>query len=126
MQEDKAALIKHIRPEDFFRAGDATWLAEVVHPKNDPVDLPYSLALAKLAPGEASLPHSLAQAELYFVIQGTGVAYVGQAEITVNAFSTWLVPAQITQHVQNTGSEELIFICIVSPPWTAQGEVLSQ
>ncbi len=42
-----------------FTAGDLTKLREVLHPNNDPVDLPYSLAWASIEPGQQSLSHVL-------------------------------------------------------------------
>jgi len=60
----------------FFVAGDKTHLQEVIHPKNDNVNLPYSLAKAYLEVGAASLPHSLEQAELYYFLKGEGEIFV--------------------------------------------------
>jgi mannose-6-phosphate isomerase-like protein (cupin superfamily) len=36
----------------------------------------------------------------------------------VNAGSIIIVPPKHTQHIRNTGSIDLEFYCIVSPPWT--------
>lgn len=108
-----------------FTAGDETRLQELVHPKNDPVDLPYSLAKAMLEPGGASLPHTLAEsAELYIFEQGTGLVICDGKEVAVKKGSVFLVPAGQEQHVRNTGQDTLVFYCVVSPPWSAGQETV--
>ena len=50
-------LVKHIEEVSEFLAGDHTILKEVLHPSNDPIDINYSIAHARLEAGKASLPH---------------------------------------------------------------------
>lgn len=110
-----------------FTAGDATLLKELLHPKNDDVDLPYSLAWARLEPGQASYPHRLLEsAELYVFQRGRGEAIIDQEVIIVEADQLLMVPSGSEQYLRNTGDEPLVFLCIVSPPWSeAQDMVLS-
>jgi len=116
-------LHKKISEVTTFLAGDETQLQELVHPKNDPISLPYSLARAMLEPGCASLPHTLQEsAELYIFTQGTGVVGCAGQEIAVAEGSVFLVPAGSEQYVRNTGQESLVFYCVVSPPWAADQE----
>lgn len=63
-------LFKKLEDITPFIAGDATLLREWLHPKNDEVELPYSLAFAEVAPGAASLPHTLqTSTEVYIVLE---------------------------------------------------------
>ena len=56
-----------------FIAGDKTIIKEFVHPKNDVVDVNYSLAHAMVEVGKASEPHILTKSsELYVVLEGEG------------------------------------------------------
>lgn len=110
-----------------FTAGDDTQIQELVHPWNDSINLPYSLARATLAPGCASLPHTLEDsAELYVFEQGTGVVVCAGKKTTVEKGAIFLVPAGSEQHVYNTGQEPLVFYCIVSPPWSAEQETVKK
>jgi len=113
---------KSISTLPFFLAGDKTHLQEVIHPKNDQVNLGYSLARAYIKVGESSLPHSLAQSELYYILEGKGKLFIEGEEHNIQAGDVVLVPAHAKQYVQNTGTNKLEFLCIVSPPWTAEGE----
>jgi mannose-6-phosphate isomerase-like protein (cupin superfamily) len=75
-------LFKNLDAIPAFIAGDATLIREWLHPKNDAVNISYSIAFAELEPGAASLPHVLkTRTEVYLVLEGGGVAYVdGQAQ----------------------------------------------
>ena len=108
-----------------FLAGDKTILKEVFHPKNDEVDINYSLAKAYIKKGEQSLPHHLAQSELYLFLKGEGKIFINKESTTVQKGTVIYVPPKATQYVVNTGQESLEFLCIVYPPWTAEGEEIT-
>ena len=105
-----------------FLAGDKTLLRELLHPKNDGLDLPFSIAHASLAPQTASLAHRLQQDEWYYFLSGEGRLHCDDEVAEVKAGDLALIPAQSLQHVENTGSEAIIFLCIVCPAWTEEGE----
>jgi mannose-6-phosphate isomerase-like protein (cupin superfamily) len=121
-----AILHKKIASLAAFTAGDATTIREVLHPKNDPVEIGYSLAEARLAPGKSSYPHLLQrQSELYIFVQGTARVHIGQEQCMAKAGEIVLVPAGAEQYVENVGAEELIFYCVVNPPWSEADEQVS-
>lgn len=101
-----------------FVAGDKTHLKEVLHPKNDDLDLDFSLAHAMIKVGESSLPHQLSHSETYFFLSGKGQMFIGNESCLVEKGDTVYVPPKTNQYVKNTSNEDLIFICIVSPPWS--------
>ncbi len=111
--------LEHIAP---FVAGDHTLLREVIHPENDSLAIPYSLAHASLSPEQRSLPHKLHGAELYIFLSGKGKITVNGETSLVKAQDVVLVPAHAEQYVENTEQEELTFYCVVSPPWKEEGE----
>ena len=118
---------KHLHEVNEFLAGDHTRLREVLHPANDNVELPYSLAHARLEPGAASLPHRLQKSdELYYFLEGRGALHVEEAVYPVQAGDAVLVPAGALQHLENTGQDQLTFLCIVSPPWSEAEEKVEQ
>ncbi len=106
-----------------FRAGDDTWLREILHPVNDNVRINYSLAHAFLEAGDSSLPHKLVtRSETYFFLDGEGYISINGEVFQVRKGDLAHVPANADQSVQNTGSNRLVFLCIVSPPWSEQDE----
>lgn len=118
-------IFKNIENIKTFTAGDRTEIREILHPKNDPVDLPYSLAKATLEVGEASDPHILkTSSELYIIEKGMGKAFVGEKEVDVKPGDIVLIPAGEVQYIKNTGAERLEFLCVVAPPWSKSDEVI--
>ena len=108
-----------------FAAGDETLLKEVLHPKNERLDLPYSLAHASLEPGERSLSHRLqSSTEVYVVLEGRGRVTCDGERQEVTPGAVVLIPPGAEQHVLNTGKTTLRFLCIVSPPWSEEDEVV--
>lgn len=118
-------LFKKLEDITPFIAGDATLLREWLHPKNDKIELPYSLAFAAVESGTSSLPHILKNStEIYIILEGEGMAYVdGQAQ-RLNAGELLVIPAGAEQFIENTGVSTLKFLCIVSPPWSKEDEVV--
>lgn len=115
---------KSLKEIPSFIAGDKTLLKEILHPKNDAVSLPYSLAYATIAPGEQSLAHTLKSSEVYFILEGNGSIHIGNKTYMIEKGDTIHVPSSESQYVMNTGSISLEFLCIVAPAWNEQEEVI--
>ena len=107
---------------DTFVANDGCEIRKLLHPKNDPVDLPYSLALATVNIGQQSYQHKLEQTEVYHILQGHGRLTIENEKNGVRAGDVIVVPAEALQYIENIGTEPLIFTAIVSPPWTEDGD----
>ena len=108
---------------DAFVANDGCSIRELLHPENDPVDLPYSLALATVEIGRKSYQHKLEQTEIYHILQGHGRMFIENENREVRVGDVIVIPAETLQWIENIGSEPLIFAAIVSPPWTKDGYV---
>ncbi len=106
-----------------FIAGDKTIIKEFVHPKNDAVDVNYSLAHATVEVGQASEPHILSKSsELYVILEGEGELFVENESAILRGGETALVPAGARQWIRNVGAVPLAFYVIVSPPWEEEQE----
>ena len=103
-------------------AGDNTLLRELLHPVRNGAAIRYSLAHAKLPRGTASLPHRLKTSEVYYFISGQGRMHVDGEVTPVGPEQVLYVPPGSLQHVENTGTDELVFLCIVDPAWRAEDE----
>lgn len=102
-----------------LRASDGCRVFEVLHPRNDGIDLPYSFAVAEVAPGEHSYRHRLAQTEVYYVLAGRGRMHIDDAARELRAGDAVVIPGGAVQWIENLGSDTLRFIAVVSPPWRA-------
>jgi mannose-6-phosphate isomerase-like protein (cupin superfamily) len=99
-------------------AVDGCRLRELLHPERipgSPAD--YSLAIAVVAPGTATHPHTLAQTEVYYVIRGTGRMHIDAESRDVGPGDAIVIPPRATQWIACTSAEPLEFAAIVSPPW---------
>lgn len=109
------------------RVMDRSVLCELLHPGNTggAHDLPCSIAHASVPPGESTLPHRLKTAtELYYILSGAGRMYVGGEAADLRPGQIVRIPPQAVQHIENTGSIDLTFLCIVAPPWREADEEL--
>ncbi len=112
-------LIKSTRDCPALIANDGCRVFEVLHPRNDAVTLPYSLAVAEVEPREASYRHRLRQAEVYYVLEGHGRMHVDDEAREVGPGDAVLIPPGAVQWIENLGDGVLRFAAIVSPPWRA-------
>ncbi len=116
-------MVKKVTDISCFLAGDLTHLREILHPANDNVNTLFSLAHAYLEIGEKSLPHRLVKSsETYFILEGQGEISMDGQVYKFEKNDIAFVPPNAFQWVQNTGECPLVFLCIVSPPWSAEDE----
>jgi mannose-6-phosphate isomerase-like protein (cupin superfamily) len=120
-------IIRDLAKCKYFEALDRTNICELLHPCSELLDIPYSLAYAKLKPGMASLPHRLKKSsEVYFIIEGVGEMHIDSEQGEVRTGQAILIPPGSWQHIRNKGSIELEFLCIVYPMWRAEDEEVGE
>ncbi len=118
-------LKRSIQDTPSFVAGDETLIREVLHPKNEAIPLPYSLAFATLATGKSSRPHILqTSSEVFVFTQGTGEIFVGEESTRVSTGDVVHVPMGAKQYIKNDSDGELKFWCIVAPSWSKKDEIV--
>jgi len=105
-----------------FVAGDGSLLRELLHPDKADVQIRYSLAHATVPFGQATKPHRLTTAEVYYVIEGFGTMCIDGESEPIEPGSTVYIPPGAVQSIENTGDDELVFLCIVDPAWQPQDE----
>ena len=115
--------VKNLYGCNEFTANDGCGIRELLHPEKDGVDLPYSLALARVKPGRATYRHRLEQTEVYYLLRGAGRMIIDNEIRDVTSGDIIVIPARAVQHIENTGRETLEFAAIVSPPWTKKGDI---
>ena len=115
--------IKNLNDCKEFTANDGCRIRELLHPANDPVELPYSVAIARVDAGKQSYKHKLKQNEVYYILQGTGQLHIEDEIKLVTTGDIVVILADSVQWIENTGEDELMFAAIVSPPWTREGDM---
>jgi mannose-6-phosphate isomerase-like protein (cupin superfamily) len=107
-----------------FVAGDGTLLRELLHPDKQPLQLRYSLAHAIVPVGQTSTPHALRTSEVYYILTGQGEMHINDEVQTVQPGDAIYIPPDARQFIHNSGSEPLVFICIVDPAWRKEDETV--
>ncbi len=115
-------LIKKLKDCPEFIAGDNTVLREMIHPAKTDLTLGYSLAHATVKPGETSTRHKLKTSEVYYILQGSAKMHIDDEIASVTADDTIYIPPHSIQYIENTGSTDLKFLCIVDPAWKIEDE----
>ncbi len=117
-------MIKDISSLPSIVAGDGCILKEVLSPLRDDVSLRYSLAHAEVKPGEKTALHTLKSSEVYYIIAGEGVVSIDGANSSVRGGSVVYIKPGASQCIENTGTSDLVFLCIVDPAWKKEDEVI--
>lgn len=107
-----------------FVAGDHTVLRELMHPAKDATALGYSLAHGTLAAGKRSKGHVLTSSEVYYFIAGQGRMTIDAETCPVEAGSMVYVPPGGMQFLENTGTSDIEFLCLVDPAWRIEDETV--
>jgi mannose-6-phosphate isomerase-like protein (cupin superfamily) len=87
---------------------------------NSPFDQEVSVAQARVEPGITTRLHRLKDVtERYIIIEGNGIAEVGELPPTeVGPGDVVLIPPGTPQKITNIGDSDLIFLAICTPRFT--------
>ena len=109
-----------------YRTKDGSLVREIVHPKHIAVRS-LSLAEAVLEPGGSTAVHYHTDSEeVYYVLQGSALLMIAGEEAEIEAGQAVLIPANHRHRIINTGSEDLVFLCVSSPPYTHEETQIEQ
>lgn len=120
-------LIRDIADCPHERVIDRSILCELLHPDKVPgaAGLGCSIAHAVVPRGESTLPHVLERSvELYYILEGDGEMHIGDEQEHVRQGQIIFIPPNARQFIRNTGTGDLVFLCIVSPRWQSVDERL--
>jgi mannose-6-phosphate isomerase-like protein (cupin superfamily) len=105
-------------------AGDNTVLRELFNPQKDDLKLRYSLAHARVKPGETTYKHKLKSSEVYYIIEGAGEMHIDDEVKQVGPGQAIYIPPDSVQYITNIGTTDLVFLCLVDPAWCAGDEII--
>ncbi len=120
-------IVKRLKDCEEIVALDGTVLRELLNPlhSDDKMHLNYSIAHAIVRPGESSMPHRFFEAsEVYYILSGKGRMHIDNESEEVSLGDTVYIPPKGVQYIENIGSEDLAFLCIVYPSWYPEAEEL--
>lgn len=90
----------------YFQVPDKTVLCELLHPKNEGIDMGCSIAHAIIEEGKASLPHKLKTGvEIYYILEGKGIMHINQEVSEVEPGEAIYIPQNTCNGLKMLGME---------------------
>jgi len=105
-----------------FIAADNSLLRELLHPDKGDFKIHYSLAQATVNPGQTTKPHKLKVSEVYYILEGSAIMHVNDEAQGVAPGCAVYIPPESIQYIENKGSSDLKFLCLVDPAWRPEDE----
>ncbi len=103
---------------------EGTKIKQYFHPHNTLNGINYSIAQFTLESGKKSKLHKMRSSEIYYILEGSGNLMINEETYHLEKDDSVYVPPNSQQFVENTGSINLRFLCIVEPAWEADNEIL--
>ncbi|MHA1124675.1 MAG: cupin domain-containing protein [Candidatus Heimdallarchaeota archaeon] len=104
--------------EFFFRSQDRTIINELEKNKD------FSIAYGELKVGEKTKRHVMEMTEMYYILEGEGKLTVNKDNYELAEDMYIKVPPDSIQQLENTGKINLRFLCIVTPPYDPENELI--
>jgi mannose-6-phosphate isomerase-like protein (cupin superfamily) len=106
--------LKPFDPRTEFFTDEGCYIVEL---SNSDDDETCSIARARVAPGVTTKLHYLdGTVERYVILDGEGAVTVGDSATTpVRPYDVVTIPAGTAQQIRNTGTTDLIFLCVCTP-----------
>ncbi|WP_222707074.1 cupin domain-containing protein [Neolewinella aurantiaca] len=101
-----------------FYTSEGCHITEVI---NRPDHEDVSIARARVEPGVTTRWHTVEAREIYYILAGSGRAEVGDETQDVGPGDAVSIPFGVRQRIANTGTEDLIFLCVCTPKFRQEG-----
>ena len=109
---------------DSIQGNEGTKIKQYFHPHNTLNGINYSLAQFTLEPGKKSKLHKIRSSEIYYILEGSGRLNIDENTYTMEKNDSAYVPPNSKQFIENSGKNDLKFLCIVEPAWKSDDETL--
>ncbi len=107
-----------------IQGDEGTKIKQYFHPHNTLNGINYSIAQFTLGPGKKSKLHKMSSSEIYYVLEGSGDLKIDEDTHHIEKDDSAYVPPNSKQFIENTGTTNLKFLCIVEPAWKIEDEIL--
>lgn len=115
---------KDLNEIEAIQGTEGTIIRQLFHPHNTSDGIRYSLGHFTLDVGGKTTKHKLKSSEIYYFLNGNGIIHVNNTSFNIKKNSVIYVPPMSLQYVENTGEENLEFLCIVDPSWKEDDEII--
>ena len=109
---------------DSIQGNEGTTIKQYFHPHNTLNGISYSIAQFTLEPRKKSKIHKIKSSEIYYILEGSGEIRINEDSFHIEKDDSVYIPPNSKQLIENTGSINLKFLCIVEPAWKADDEIL--
>ena len=116
--------IKKLQDIDSIDGVEGTEIRQIFHPHNTLNGIRYSISHSELKPGKKSKLHKIKSSEVYYILQGEGSLQIDDEDFKISKGQAIYIAPNSKQCIENTGKEELRFLCIVDPAWKQEDETV--
>ena len=116
--------IRKLQDIEIIDGGEGTKIRQIFHPHNTLNGIRYSVSHSELQPGKKSKLHKMKTSEVYYILQGEGNLMIDEDTLKVSKDQAIYIPPHSKQCIENTGKDELKFLCIVDPAWKLDDEIV--
>ena len=115
-----------------FVTKDKSLIQEFFHPLHETSkqlarNIPFSIALATVKPGQKTLRHiHETSTEFYYITQGVGTIQLNSRKHPIEENMLIYIPAKTQHTVTNTGKEDLLILCICNPPYSHEDTKITE
>ena len=117
--------IRSSEPE-FIEGQEGSKVKRYFDPNNTSNGIKFSIVQCILEPGKRSKKHKLRSSEVYYILEGHGKLKMQDKTFNLQKDDSALVPSNSERVIENTGVNDLKFICIVDPAWQEKDEVIME
>ena len=107
-----------------INGNEGTKIKQYFDPENTEKKIHYSMIQCTLESGKRSKLHKLLSSEIYYILEGDCTLKINGDSFQLNKDDSMFVHPNSTQQIENTGLNELKFLCIVDPAWKPEIEIL--
>lgn len=107
-----------------IQGNEGTKIKQYFHPHNTLNGINYSLAQFTLESGKKSTPHKMKSSEIYYILEGSAIIHIDTESFNMSKDDSMYVAPMALQFIENTGKEDLRFLCIVEPAWKQEDEII--
>ena len=107
-----------------INGNEGTRIKQYFNPENIQNKISYSIAQCTLESGKKSKIHKLCSSEIYYILEGTCNLKIGKKIFHLIKDDSIFVESNSQQQIENTGYNNLKFLCIVDPAWRPETEIL--
>ncbi|MDP2667458.1 MAG: cupin domain-containing protein [Nitrosopumilaceae archaeon] len=116
-------IIKKLQNLDKINGNEGTIISQIFHPHNTLSGIRYSVSHSTIKPRKRSKRHKMKTSEIYYVLEGNGVIHIDKESQIVSIDDAVYIPPFSIQFIENTGTSDLKFLCIVDPAWKKEDEL---